>query len=128
MNAELTEAMQDKTLNIINWLESAIKTSTDFASEQIPLFIQELLHYNFVMSLIWFSVGIATFIIIAYYTRKFCKWMTEEDNWDEYSPAVIFFAMALIGCIIFSACHMDWIKIKLAPRVYLMEYVKDNLK
>lgn len=125
---QLAEVLEDKTIDIINWLEGAIKTSTDFASEQIPLFIQELLHYNFVMSLLWFSSGILGAIIICYYTRKFWKWMVDERCLPEWCPALIFCACGFGGCLIFASCNTDWIKIKLAPRVYLMEYVKDNLK
>lgn len=129
MSEKITKELEDKTINIINWLEDAIKTSTDFASEQIPLFIQELLHYNFVMSLSWFIVGIIGIIAVIYTAYRLIKMAIKDGCIDMVGPPVVImgiFILAIFTCV--SVNHMDWIKIKLAPRVYLMEYVKDSMK
>ena len=130
MKEELKDALQDKTLNIINWLEGAIKTSTDFASEQIPLFIQELLHYNFVMSLSWFILGIVGVITMVIGAILLIKWANKNFHVrdDACYFGLIFLSLGFVCSSLMVFNNLDWIKIKLAPRVYLMEYVKENLK
>jgi uncharacterized membrane protein SpoIIM required for sporulation len=123
MQAEL----ETKTLELMTWLEQVIKTTADFTAEQVPLFIQELLTYNFYMSLGWFVMGLLIIITTIISTYKFIKWMNRTHNWDAFPVLTLSFISIIVG-IVMSADHLDWIKIKLAPRVYLMEYVKDNLK
>ena len=55
----MKEELEQKSINLLNWLEQTIKTTVDFGAEQIPLFIQELLLYNYWMSLSQFIVGLS---------------------------------------------------------------------
>ena len=110
-------------------MEEAVKTSTDFASEQIPLFIQELLAYNFVMSLSCFILGIILMVSGVVWSWYVLNKGKKNSSWyDEW------WGLSLLGLIPFiigigtSISNLEWVKIKLAPRVYLMEYVKDTLK
>jgi H+/Cl- antiporter ClcA len=124
MNAEL----ESKSMELLQWLEQAIKSTADFTAEQIPLFVQELLHYNFVMSLSYFIIGLGGATIATILTYKFAKWMEKEEVWGELGPIIMFPIALIVASILFSVHNTDWIKIKLAPRVYLMEYVKDQIK
>jgi hypothetical protein len=119
--------LETKSLELLQWLEQAIKSTADFTAEQIPLFIQELLRYNFVMSLSWFICGLLLFIITLYFTYRVIKWLSIGDNW-EMSPALFFVVAFMIFPIGLMVNNTDWIKIKLAPRVYLMEYIKEQIK
>ena len=44
----MNEQLEQKSIELLGWLEQAIKTTTDFGTEQIPLFIQELLLYDYI--------------------------------------------------------------------------------
>lgn len=133
MQAEL----ENKSIELLNWLETAIKATADFSAQQVPLFIQELLAYNFVISLIWFIIGILLILAGAYalYSVVYGKlakldWTNTRDGFI-FSKGILALVMVVIGVSAGApiACdNTDWIKIKLAPRVYLMEYARDLIK
>lgn len=109
----------------------------DFIAEQTPIVIQELLTYNFAVSLFffvfWLSVSCCAWT--AYY--KFIAWGRKPYKQDSsYSNIykldlegfVIIVPAALIPTTpIFLLCT-DWVKIWLAPRVYLIEYAASLVK
>lgn len=119
----MNEQLEQKSIELLGWLEQAIKTTADFGTEQIPLFIQELLLYKFWMSLGGFAIGILALIVSIYTLLKFINHCLKKSD-DEGLPLSMFWAIpiALSICAIYS--NTDWIMIKLAPRLYLLEYVK----
>jgi hypothetical protein len=118
--------LEQKSVDLLNWLEQTIKTTADFGAEQIPLFIQELLLYNYWMSLSQFIVGIVGALLSSFAAYKFVKWSLKEDI-DTLSSSM-FFLFPISGFIFFSYHNLDWFMIQLAPRLYLMEYVKEMIK
>jgi hypothetical protein len=123
----MKEELEQKSINLLNWLDQTIKTTADFGAEQIPLFIQELLRYNYWMSLIWFVVGALLTIALLFTGYKLIKYCLKIDA-NENIPFVIFLALPLSGSIVLMVNNTEWIMIQLAPRVYLLEYVKDMIK
>lgn len=117
----MNEQLEQKSVELLGWIEQAIKTTADFGTEQIPLFIQELLLYKFWMSLGGFTIGILGLIASIYTGYKFIKWCVKDE-----SSVILVWAMAIpIAISICAICsNTDWIMIKLAPRLYLLEYVK----
>ena len=124
----MKEDLQQKSIDLLKWLEQTIKTTTDFGAEQIPLLIQELLTYNYYRSLIFFILSCIALIVSLYVTYKFIKKVIEKRN----NPNLFIFFPFLIITII-GACagifnNFDWLMIQLAPRVYLLEYVKEMIE
>ena len=119
----MKEQLEQKSIELLGWLEQAIKSTTDFGTEQIPLFIQELLLYKFWMSLGGCAMGVLALIVSIYALLKFIEWCNKDNN-DDALPLSVFWALplAISICAIYS--NTDWIMIKLAPRLYLLEYVK----
>ena len=119
----MNEQLEQKSIELLGWLEQAIKTTTDFGTEQIPLFIQELLLYKFWMSLGGFAIGILALIVSIYTLYKFIKHCLKHSM--EYDAAFgLFWAIPIALSICAICSNTDWIMIKLAPRLYLLEYVK----
>lgn len=119
----MNEQLEQKSIELLGWLEQAIKTTADFGTEQVPLFIQELLLYKFWMSLGGFAVAILVLIFSIYTLYKFIKYCLKHSK--EYDAAFGLFWIIPIGGSIAGICsNTDWIMIKLAPRLYLLEYVK----
>lgn len=119
----MKEQLEQKSIEMLGWLEQAIKTTAEFGAEQIPLFIQELLLYKFWMSLGGFAIGVLALIISIYTLFKFIKRCNKDKN-DMASPFSIFWIVPIIISIAVIVNQTDWIMIKLAPRLYLLEYVK----
>ena len=119
----MNEQLEQKSIELLGWLEQAIKTTSEFGSEQIPLFIQELLLYKFWMSLGGCAMGVLALIFSIYTLFKFIKWCRKDKNGDVL-PFSLFWAIPIFLSICAICSETDWIMIKLAPRLYLLEYVK----
>jgi H+/Cl- antiporter ClcA len=126
MEAEL----QSKLTSILNWVEETAKVTEGFVIEQTPLYIQELLAWNFWSSLIWFCLGATLMICGAISLRKifvnFEKWDREECH-----KLAISIIIAVIGLLFggpMLASNFEWLKIAVAPRVFLLEYVTQAVK
>jgi len=117
--------VEEKLVDMLNWVEGALKTGSDFMVEQTPLYIQELLAYNFWISLVWFILSLVVFIgcIFGGYRCKKCKNPDEE----------LFFVIMILSVPLFISTfgmyeNTDWFKIKVAPRVYVVDYLRTELK
>ena len=119
----MKEQLEQKSIELLEWLEQAIKTTTDFGTEQIPLFIQELLLYKFWTSLGGFAVGVLGLLVSIYTLFKFIKWCTKDKN-DDALPFSLFWIFTIAASVGAICSNTDWIMIKLAPRLYLLDYVK----
>lgn len=113
---------------IYDGAKSVTAKSIDFAMQQAPDLIHQLLRYNFIESLIFFSIGIILFAgsigFVIYSINKVIK-----KQWsDNYAPALIFmiFPIAFGFCTVIT--NLDWLKIWLAPKIYLIEYAAHLLK
>jgi hypothetical protein len=138
----VTDSVQQKAMSILDWLEQSVKTTADFTAEQIPLFIQELLVYNFWYSLIHFVFGVIgiVFAILMIKQIVFNDYLDIKEHEKDkrgYSKdsavvkRILFVAMTVvfvIGGSVKTMNNTEWFKIKVAPRVYLMEYVTTQLK
>lgn len=132
MNAEntvnLTENLSSKLNDIVNWLDVAAKTTGEFVSTQTPLFIQEYLTYNFWVSLVWWCIALV-FFILSIGGGLFVAWRAFKKEYDDLE-----FVITMVSLVTFSISgivmleNSDWIKIKLAPRVYIVENIKKILK
>lgn len=117
----MKEELEKKSVELLGWLEQAIKSGADFASTQTPLYIQELLQYNFTVSLIWFII----FLVLAIICAVLFILGVRNPREDGRVP------VGLIGFVVFiimTFCSCDWIKIKVAPRVYIMDYIEYKIK
>ena len=119
----MNEQLEQKSIELLGWLEQAIKTTAEFGTEQVPLFIQELLLYKFWMSLGGFVVAILALIASIYTVLKFIKWCIKNRE-GEALPFSMFWAIPILASICAICSNTDWIMIKLAPRLYLLEYIK----
>lgn len=135
MTEEIEKTMGDinvaeKLNSILSWVEETAKTAEAFAIEQTPLYIQELLAWNFWYSLIWFFVGIVLLLIgvnsLRILKRDMDKIVKEDDPLSFGVLAILSVLGLFFGPILFFN-NFDWLKITVAPRVFLMEYVANNL-
>lgn len=122
--------LETKLTQILDWVEQSIKTAGDFVAEQAPLYIQELLAWNFWFSLIWFCAGFALLITFFCCLRTVIK--SDQNFWSDKNspraiPVVLGGAISLIIGVPLTCSNLEWLKICVAPRVFLLEYVADKL-
>lgn len=111
-------------------LETALSTlmntmllGKDFILDQAPEVIHHLLLWNLTTSLIWFVIG----VILIYPSIIIIEWaISEIDNSEGMSIIVGIVAGAVPYIILISST--DWLKISIAPKLYLLEYASNLLK
>lgn len=132
--SEKSELAQKSEQLLIQLIDKSTQAG-DFIAEQAPLVIQELLTYNFVSSLVLFIVLLVISALSWYGTYRFFKWGLKEHSMGKSNiyikdleiAAMIALATPVIATLFLIDCT-SWLKIWLAPRVYLLEYAANLVK
>lgn len=121
MNEQAQKILEDLLKKASNGIDSAVS----FSQAQIPDVIQQLLMWNAVS-----SAGIqiiCVMAIIACVYLMIFAWNEGDDG--EAVLAVLFFTVVgSIACIVVIFNNFDWLKILLAPKLYLIEYAASLVK
>lgn len=101
---------------IISW----VKKAGDVIEEQAPLLIQEALRLELITSWVWavvfgmILIGSITLLAIAI-----------KNEWEGEAPYWVSFILG-VGSLIFTCLQIaDIIQVTVAPRTYVIEYLKD---
>lgn len=129
----------DTTAKVGTKIENAAVQVGDFAAKEIPLVIQEYLTWHWVESFFWSIIVGGGFIIMAATLFKKVIWNNRDKEWTKPYGALsdlgvgIGFAIAgtilltFVGTMI-TAYNLDWVKISVAPRVYLIDKAATFMK
>lgn len=137
----------NETPTIQNTLEQALvksiegiqKTGTqlvDALYQQAPEVVEQLLMWHGIESLIQFIVGILCLSFIFVHYKIACRIYEKNgvSEWDDsfYYWLLTVFSGILVSVLSFGAMidliNLKWLKIWLAPKVYLLEYLADLVK
>ncbi len=119
MNENLQKALEEI-------LKSSL-TAKEFLVSEAPEVIQQLLTYNFVLSICGTLVGIILLVPLYPLWKWAIKLAYEEDECFGIFPVAMYSLVAGIPGLILTF-NLEWLKIWLAPKVYLIEYVADLVK
>lgn len=96
----------------------------DFARQEIPIVIQEYLNWHFTASILYFILFLSG-IIGVWVVYKLI--VGDEKSDDQKFVAVL--ATLCSAILLVAACHqLDWLKITVAPRVYLIDQFQAKMK
>jgi heme/copper-type cytochrome/quinol oxidase subunit 2 len=115
-------------------LITRLQNAEDFIIEQTPLVIQELLTWNFALSLIWHCIGwllifmfAITFKSVWTFRSKLEK-QTSEKGVPTLLTVLIQSLLLVVPALFFIFSNLVWLQILIAPRVYLLEYASQLTK
>lgn len=113
---------------ILQYIESGVKQTEDFAAEQVPLIIQEILMYNgFVSGLL--CVLSITALVIMFFAVIGKGWFKNIDkDMVDITSVILFFPLIFPLIVILFLNVSSFLKIVFAPRLYLIEYVSNLIK
>lgn len=130
--------MNDQTqAKIMEWLANAADKISDFATQQVPPFVNEFLTWkfyeNFFDIALFFIIVIPVIVFGMMPMIKFWKWGFKQLV-EDMCPS--FLAPVLITLVVISAFMVnfpyqqikDCIEIKVAPKVYLIDYAAKIIK
>lgn len=125
MNEELKNKANEVLLQLLN---KATEVG-EAAMAEIPLVVQELLTWRFAESLIQNVIGLLIALFWLWVYKKIIDHhVKSRDDLIEH-PEYMFLTLTIFGWIpVFEMVNTDWIKIWLAPRVYLLEYAASLIK
>lgn len=147
----MNEQLQAELAKLVGMLNEGAEKVAEFGAEQIPIVLQQLLLWHSIHSLLGFVIGIAVaftgYKLIGVANQKAIE--AEKDHadgksWTRFSPKsgltsirydtvtgferlIIPSSLILIGFVI-SARSMTWLKIWIAPNLYLLEYAAGLVK
>ena len=125
MNDELQKAVSELLSKTIGGIDKA----GSFLSGEIPSYIQELLMWKAAYSAIFCLIGVILVVLAAIWGERLLKkqaaWVMAGKSYEsrELSFAVTFFAGVIYFIVALEVLNLTWLKIWLAPRVYLVEYM-----
>lgn len=139
--------MNEQTPTIQNTLEQALiksidgiqKTGTELVEalyQQAPEVVEQLLLWHGIEALIQFIVGILCLLLIFIHYKIACKVYEKNgvsewgDSFGYWLPTVVsgILVLALSLGTMIDLINLKWLKIWLAPKVYLLEYLADLVK
>lgn len=102
-----------------------IKNGKDFAGSQLPDVAQQILRYERVIAYMWLAVSLAILGLGIFFL---CRAIKGSD--DDYLPffvggAVFFGGM---GLLLFFCNLSELVQMQVAPKLYLLTYLRDFLK
>lgn len=123
----MKEELNNKLIESIDLITQWVEAGGQFVAEQTPLIVNEILLYRFWESLIFFILWTVASAILMSLSLVFYNKSKDDD--DEFLIASVFFAVT--ACVVFAMSldlNLDWLKIKVAPRLYIIEYLAELTK
>ncbi len=129
MNKELEQSLA----RFIDIFISAIEATAELGAGQTPLYIQELLTYRMWMHAFGLFISLSLIVILAFIGVRTVKWFRNRnrDNNLDIIMAVVGGGVYLTMLIFIFTAFEDAskvLKIIIAPRVYLLDYLKSETK
>lgn len=114
-------------------LMDVVRGGLNLAGEQVPLYLKELITYEFWHCFLWGSFYLVGMILTACLSKRFHTNLVKDWDNDSTGPmwlfALAFALIASIGFAINSAQEFDSaIKAKVAPRVIVVEKIQALIK
>jgi hypothetical protein len=118
--SQLIQRAEEVLLDMVNKAAEIGSAAVD----EIPLVVQELLTWKMVESIFYTLVSVAVF----YFALRLSKWLRKSvDDLGEVVIPIGFLNAAIYGVSI-ALFSLDWLKILVAPRLYLLEYAAQLIK
>jgi len=135
---EMLSGVKDASGEIYGASKQAIHKSVDFIAEQAPDVIKQFLMWRLFRALTWASIftfiaGVCLFF--SYKLKKYQSKASTESYGDpsEHQVTTLFkWILAVVACLFITfgvgANAFEIVKIKVAPKVYIIEYVIDTIQ
>jgi uncharacterized membrane protein YedE/YeeE len=123
----MNEEIKNNALDALNQILVDAASIREFAIEQAPQVVQELLKYSMFMA--WLSVLVSIFVFLfAIVGIKKSIPMVDED-YEVAIPLMLLSGLMVAAGFIALCIHTtEAVKVTIAPRVWLIEYAADLIK
>jgi len=128
MNEEIKKDLLERLIKYLDSLEQAISSSQNFAADQAPEVIKEIITWGIVRGLGTFAVSMGIIFFIVKMINKAHK-INHDDREFVIPVSYVVGGIIFLGAFIhginsfFNACQA-----MIAPRLYILEYIKELVK
>lgn len=131
---DILKGAKDASSEIYGASKTGIVKAVEFAQEQSPMVVQEFLVWKFAQSVIWVIVGVIAIGALGFLIKK-CVSKLKNSKSDEgeigeiyFLPIAISVVVIVVICFINIVPNIEQIvKVKVAPRVFMIEWVSDQV-
>lgn len=119
---------REEITNVLPTLISRLEKAEDFVLEQTPIVVQELLAWNFTLSLTMFCLTLLIGPTVCY---LFLGPIRRAEDRRDHDGGPMSFTAGVLGVVLtlLLLCgNLTWLKITIAPRVWLLEYASELVK
>lgn len=124
------QLLTERITSILGFIEESVKQGSSFAAEQMPDVVNQILIWGFWRSfLIWVFWLVLLPICACIFIWSSKK--VDKGNYDVSPPHMficIFTGFLSVVSIIVVLSNWDWLKITLAPKLYLLQYISDFIR
>lgn len=127
----MNEQAQQLLVDLIQKASNGIDGAVAFSQAQIPDVVHQLLMWNFTTSILYSAICISLFSGLQYLSFKIFKYLRKEwegDDFAEYPEMMLLLILYALTFIPLLWVNLDWLKIWLAPKLYLIEYAASLVK
>ena len=135
MNDTKQEDIKTNADRILGLLCDSIEAVRDFSIEQVPDTVRQLVAYKRVELTVWMLVGfgwgifsIAAVCASVHYSRSFSAAASGVDFVIAFISGVLGVLSFIISVITLGDTVSEWLKLLLAPKVFILEYLRGALK
>ncbi len=126
----MSDELRDALLRYLTGLEAELVSATEFAKDQAPLLVQELLQWTIVSGGLWALVGAVVFVVSA---RRLAAYRPSSTVgvWEASYAAPVFLLplfTGAVGAVMMVANARVALKVWLAPRVFLLDFVGNMVR
>lgn len=123
--------MMNKNEVVDKFLQKGLKyleSAESFAGKEVPAFLDEVLRFNVYAESVSALWSLPLFVV-AFTIYRMCRSQLEKDGMDGevFNGFLFCLAFALSGLFVLVNNLLDVVKIIVAPKMYLLEYLKDHL-
>lgn len=125
MNEQLNNALVD----LINKVAAGADALVAFSAEQIPEVLHQLLVWHFTTSLIHFLTGLVLMLVVPVGGGVLMH--KKRNSWwvvDGFPLLIVFLFTSFSIGFLMTYSNLTWIKVWLAPKLFLLEYGASLIK
>ncbi len=126
MTPPLSADLSTRIAGILDFLQNSMQSAGKFAADQAPDVVREVLAWNF-----WSTLGLSAAcllgaVISSYAVYRIVRWEIRNDG---FPPITVFLAAVPLGLLAAALVNCAiWLKILIAPKLFLIEYAASLLQ
>jgi len=124
----MQEELKSELLKSLEVVKDYLGKTAEFASEQAPIVVDELVRFNLVYNGLWLILSVLLLATWYWMILLVQKGKVKDDDTRGMMIVGGFFASALPAGIIIMGTTKDFIMCLTAPRLFVIEYLADLIK